>query len=227
MHRPILLLARCPFYETILRIGYACTWTGLSCYEPDVLSTRPFLESDVFVHEPAYLAVNRMSFLRDRTCFHWLGLVLNVCACVSGSDGISWDYSRKLRPLRPLQWYWDLEVSRTSPPQRFRYLPQHGVKLWMWRGWHQYEVSVFANGIWGFVSWWRHQMEAFSALLAICAGNSPVTGEFPAQRPVRQSFDVFFDLRMNKRLSQESWGWWFETPSPSRSLWRHSNLCGG
>ena len=37
-------------------------------------------------------------------------------------------------------------------------------------------------------------------LLAICAGNSPVTGEFPAQRPLTRSFDVFFDLRLNKRL---------------------------
>ena len=37
-------------------------------------------------------------------------------------------------------------------------------------------------------------MKTFSALLAICAGNSPVTGEFPAQRSVTQSFDVFFDL---------------------------------
>ena len=44
-------------------------------------------------------------------------------------------------------------------------------------------------------------MEAFSALLALCAGNSPVTGEFPAQRPVTRSFDVFFDLWLNKRLS--------------------------
>ena len=41
-------------------------------------------------------------------------------------------------------------------------------------------------------------MEIFSALLAICAGNSPVTGEFPAQRPVTRSYDVFFDLRLNK-----------------------------
>ena len=49
-----------------------------------------------------------------------------------------------------------------------------------------------------FISWWLHQMETFSALLAICAGNSPVTGEFPAQRPVTRSFDVFFDLRLNK-----------------------------
>ena len=39
-------------------------------------------------------------------------------------------------------------------------------------------------------------MKAFSALLAICAGNSPVTGEFLAQRPVMLSFDVFFDLRL-------------------------------
>ena len=40
-------------------------------------------------------------------------------------------------------------------------------------------------------------METFSALLAICAGNSPVHGEFPAQRPVTRSFGVFFDLRLN------------------------------
>ena len=37
-------------------------------------------------------------------------------------------------------------------------------------------------------------METFSALLAICVGNSSVSGEFPAQRPVTRSFDVFFDL---------------------------------
>ena len=41
-------------------------------------------------------------------------------------------------------------------------------------------------------------METFSVLLAICAGNSPLTSEFPAQRPVAQSFGVFFDLRRNK-----------------------------
>ena len=56
---------------------------------------------------------------------------------------------------------------------------------------------------------WRHQMETVSALLVLCARNSPVTGEFPTQRPVTRSFDVFFDLRLNKRLSKQSWGWWF------------------
>ena len=69
--------------------------------------------------------------------------------------------------------------------------------------------------------WWRHQMKTFSALLAICTGNSPVTGEFPAQSPVTRCFDVFFDLSLNKRLSKQWWGWWFETPS--RPLWRHCN----
>ena len=88
-------------------------------------------------------------------------------------------------------------------------------------------------------AWWRHQMETSSALLPICAGNSPVTGEFPSQRPVTQSLDIFFDLRLNKRsskqsrrrtlmfslnkhLSKQSCGWWSETPS--RSLRRHCTV---
>ena len=65
-------------------------------------------------------------------------------------------------------------------------------------------------------------MESISALLAFCAGKSPATCKFPAQRPATQSFDVFLDLRLNKRLSTQSWGWWFETPR--RPLWRHCNV---
>ena len=61
----------------------------------------------------------------------------------------------------------------------------------------------------------------FSALLALCVGTSPVISEFPSQRPVMRSFDVFFDLRLNKQLSKQSWGWLFE--KPSRSLWCHCN----
>ena len=68
---------------------------------------------------------------------------------------------------------------------------------------------------------WHHQMVAFSALLALCVGNSPVTGEFPSQRPVTQSFDVFFDLRLNKGFSKQWRRWRFETPL--RLLWRHCN----
>ena len=71
--------------------------------------------------------------------------------------------------------------------------------------------------------WWRHddviKWKHFSALLALCEGNPLVTDEFPSQRPLTRSFDVFFDLRLNKRLSKHSRRRWFETPS--RSLWRH------
>ena len=68
-------------------------------------------------------------------------------------------------------------------------------------------------------------METFSALLAICAGNSPVSGVFPAQRPVTRSFDVIFDLRLNKRLSKQWWDWWFETLSGP--LWRNCYVQNG
>ena len=81
--------------------------------------------------------------------------------------------------------------------------------------------SLVTRGQWG-CSWWCHQMETFSALLAHCEGNSPVTGEFPSQRPMTRSFHVFFDLRLYKRLSKQSIRWWFETPS--RPLWRHSYM---
>ena len=57
-------------------------------------------------------------------------------------------------------------------------------------------IDLRCNKLSPFAAWWRHQMETFSALLAICAGNSPASGEFPAQRPVTRSFDVFFDVRV-------------------------------
>ena len=70
------------------------------------------------------------------------------------------------------------------------------------------------------LSWWRHQMETFSTLLAIWIHRSPVNS--PHKWPVTRSFDVFFDLRLNKRLSKQSLGWWFE--KPSRPLWRYCNV---
>ena len=48
-------------------------------------------------------------------------------------------------------------------------------------------------------------MEQFSALLALCARNLPVTGELPSQRPVTRSFDVFFDLGLNKKAGEVIW----------------------
>ena len=61
----------------------------------------------------------------------------------------------------------------------------------------------------------------FSRVNGPLCGEFTGSGEFPAQRPVTRSFDVFFDLRLNKRLSKQPWGWWFETPS--WSLWRQCN----
>ena len=81
----------------------------------------------------------------------------------------------------------------------------------------QHDVCGFSQ-----LSWWRHQMEILSRLLAFCKGNSPVTGDFPAQRPVTRSFDVSFDLHLNQPLSKQLRHRWFEMPSSS--LWRHCNV---
>ena len=83
---------------------------------------------------------------------------------------------------------------------------------------HTYKITVV-------MSYLRTASQTFSALLAICVENSPVTGEFPAQRPVTRSFDVFFDFRLNKRLSKQSWGWWFAAELiMTSSYWKSHTL---
>ena len=90
------------------------------------------------------------------------------------------------------------------------------------RGFQQkYDAHFSGSVVWLLSAWRRHQMETFSALLTFCAEHSSVHGEFYAQRSVTRSFDVFFDLHLNKQLSKQWWGWWFETPSSS--LWRQCN----
>ena len=96
------------------------------------------------------------------------------------------------------------------------YLQTNQIACWnIQSNWHWFQHGLRC------IAWWRHQMETFSALLAICAGNSPVTGEVPAQRPATRSFDVFFDLRLNKHFSKQWKRRWFERPS--RPFWRHCN----
>ena len=114
-------------------------------------------------------------------------------------------------------------VTGGFPSQRASYV--ENVSMW-WRH-HVTEVTYVSQirfpqfSSHKFRLWWHHQMETFSALLVICAGNTPVPGEFPAQRPMTRSFDVFFDLCPNKRLSKQSRRWWFEMPL--HPLWRHCN----
>ena len=70
------------------------------------------------------------------------------------------------------------------------------------------------------IPWWRHQMETFSALLALCVGNSSVTVNSPHRGQWREA--LMFSLTCalnNERLNKQSWGWWFE--STLHSLWRH------
>ena len=87
-----------------------------------------------------------------------------------------------------------------------------GLKWWQIL-YFTYNSAIAIVRIWFRITlctWWRHHMEIFSALLDLCAGNLSVTGEFPAQRAVSRSFDIFFGVRLNKRLNKQSWGWWFE-----------------
>ena len=75
--------------------------------------------------------------------------------------------------------------------------------------------------------WWYSKMTSsngniFRVTDPLC-GEFTAPGEFSAQRPVTRIFDVFIDLCLNKRLSKQPWGWWFETPA--WSLWRHRNAC--
>ena len=121
-------------------------------------------------------------------------------------------FSSRSRSHGPPHWIWSMEIY---------------ILVW----WRSGPDAVGCRYLWtgnsgGFIfrscnrgSWWCRQMETFSALLALCAGNSPVTGEFPAQTPVARGVDVFFDLRLNKRLSNQTRRWWFEMPLGP--LWRH------
>ena len=86
-----------------------------------------------------------------------------------------------------------------------------GIYPWSTNRWYCRGCPLFMMTSWN---------GTLSALLAICAGNSPLTGEFLSKRPVTPSFDDFFDLRLNERLSKQSWARWFATPS--RPLWRQS-----
>ena len=85
------------------------------------------------------------------------------------------------------------------------------ITCWLW------EKCVLRRFLHYDVIKWKH----FPRYGLFFAGNSPVIGEFPAQRPVTRSFDVFFELRLNKGLSKQSWGWWFEMLSWS---WCHCNV---
>ena len=107
-------------------------------------------------------------------------------------------------------------------------LTRRRVAFCNWNNTCKTELKVHTKPVWCnevFISpWWRHQMEASSALLALCEENPPVNSGFPSEMPVMWSFGLFFDLHRNKQLSKRSRRWWFETLS--HSLWHHCNCSG-
>ena len=100
----------------------------------------------------------------------WRGALMFslICAELSG-----WVNTREAGDLRRYRTHYDVIVMLPSPTER----PKLPHPLW---------------------TWWRHAMETFSALLALCAGNSPVAGEFPSQRPVTRSFDFSYICAWSK-----------------------------
>ena len=135
-------------------------------------------------------------------------LILEILRYISvfNTLGLSWDVSRG---------FVDMMVADVLVPNKRQAISNHHTVSSETTYDDTSRNSYYAS------PWWRHHMETFSALLFLGAGNSPVSGEFPAERPVTRSCGVFFDLRLNKQLSKQSWGWWLETPW--RSLWRHCN----
>ena len=172
----------------------------------------------------ALLTHTLASFWRKQSCQICVGFSCALFCC--GSIGNSVWFMWYIYPCSSGSLHGHYIVTDELTPQIWVKLtcriPNHSEgESYMTKCRHIY-VTMLLNAQWLFLTiWWRHPMETFSALLAICAGNSPVPGEFPAQRPVTRSFDVFFDMRLNKRLSKQWWGWWFETLS--RQLWRHCN----
>ena len=76
---------------------------------------------------------------------------------------------------------------------------------------------------WGQPSFWKTSSNRnIFGVTGPCEENPPVPIGFHPQRPVTRSFDVFFDLHLNKRLSKQSRRWWFE--APSHTLWRHCDV---
>ena len=146
-----------------------------------------------------------------------LSVTLIICNNFKLTPTYSYFNFKNIRVLSMSDW--PNRYSNTSPLPRLRYSDRNVCcwgNTWTRHAWaHEALPDVLKT-------WWRHQMETFSALLTLRAGNSPVTCEFPAQKPVTRSFDVFFHLRPNKCLSKQSQGLGFETPSCS--LWRHCNV---
>ena len=81
---------------------------------------------------------------------------------------------------------------------------------------HTY-IQSYTNNAENVSIWWHHDV-----ILSLI-GKARFIVALGGSNQFKLRGDVFFDLGPDKRLSKQSWGWWFETPS--HSLWRHRNVC--
>ena len=141
------------------------------------------------------------------------------------------------RILRPYFLNYQILITFTSRVlMPFFFLPQSWLlkisleKLTRRQVWRRHVMGSNA-GTWEFMFRWIKTPSPITVMTSSNGNIFRVTGplcgeftgpgEFPTQRPVTRSFDAFFELRLNKRLSKQPWGWWLETPS--WSLWRQCN----
>ena len=85
--------------------------------------------------------------------------------------------------------------------------------------------GINSRALWPYeclISWWRHQMENIFCITGHLCWEFPGPWWIPGTKASDSELWYFIDLRRNKLLSKQSWGWWFETPS--RPLWRHRNV---
>ena len=154
-------------------------------------------------------------YLAQNTKWSFVHCKLFLCHSIMNQYNVferDWDWDWDWDWDRDQDWDWDWDWDRDTETETIMNLtvPYHQLC--------QCQLTRNRNYPFNRGRFYR-KWSRCSALLALCAENSPVNGEFPAQRPVTRSFDVFFDLRLNKQLSKQSWGWWFE--SPLCPLWRH------
>ena len=172
---------------------YTLTFVYMSSYRGAWQRQEVFQEIDPRQWRLKYLQRNKSLF------FHYMK------KCISNPLGFCYlrVYVATLKVKTTIYWRTASAAEITHASTIFG---QHWLKWWLAACWHHMMTSSNGN--------------IFRVTGPLC-GEFTGPGEFPAQRPVTQSFDVFFHLRLNKRLSKQPWDWWFETPG--WSLWRHRN----
>ena len=125
-----------------------------------------------------------------------------------------------IRPANLMTRNWKKMLPGVSATNAIQLQTLTLITIFTWSFWlaasRAASQSLMINLVIGF-PWWHHQMETFSALLALCEGNSLVTDEFPHKGQWRGA--LMFSLICV--LSKQSKHRLFETPS--RPLSRHFN----